>query len=224
MPRNRRSSKSKNLDKQMELIKKEFLVVQRNKAGEKKSFAAAKYAASLKAEPMMSSALTYLATIIAFGSKNKTAVKKMLEHVYPNADVQPLIEPIESLVDELRHEALMEDAEADLNDLKMMIEFEPVLMKMRALTEEFGVRKRLSVAGLNEDLKRKISSHNKVSKGTTKTNSEKFVTKLWSFYDSFQKKLTVLGVTDDAKRIKFLSSLMEMVPRLKITQNAEGSK
>ena len=75
MPRNRRSSKSKNIDRQMELLKKDFLVVARNKAGEKKSFAAGKYAASLKAEPMMSSLLTYLAAIISFGGKNKAAVK-----------------------------------------------------------------------------------------------------------------------------------------------------
>ena len=233
MSRNRRSSKSKNIDRQMELLKRDFLVVARNKAGEKKSFAAGKYAASLPAAPMMSSLLTYLAAIISFGGKNKAAVKKMLEHTYPNADVQPMVEGLESLVNEVQIESLMEDAETDLNDLRMMIEFEPVLMKMQSLTEEFefGSPQRLSVAVLREELKSvvkgsgKVASPKKVSsKGPTKTPSEKFATKLWSFYDSFQKKLTVLGVTDDAKRLKFLSSLMDMVPRLKITQNAEVSK
>ena len=221
MPRNRRSSNSKKIDKQMAELRKDFLVVARNKAGEKKSFAAAKFASGLQAEPMMSSILTYLATIIAFGSKNKANVKKMLEQFYPTDDVQPLVEDLEELVEDLRYDALIEGEESDINDLTILINIEPELMKLRSLTEH-----RLSVAVMNEELKSVVKGVGKVAspKKATKTTGEQLATKLWSFYSSFHKKLGELGVTDDAKRLQFLSSLMDMVPRLKITQNAEGSK
>ena len=216
----------KKVDKRMDQLRKEFkkssLVLRKNKSALKKSATAARFAASLQAEPMLASAVTYMATLLALGGKNKKAIRSMLEGVYPNVDVTPLLESFDGLMEELEHEALMEDGADDLNNLKNLVEFEPVLMRMMALTEEFafGSPQRLSVFSINEELKRAV----KGEKGTTTTSKDQQLKSFFTFYDIFQKKLTELGVTDDAKTAKFLGSLMDLVPRIKIKRNAERSK
>ncbi len=124
----------KKVDKRMDQLRKEFkkssLVLRKNKSALKKSATAARFAASLQAEPMLASAVTYMATLLVLGGKNKKAIRSMLEGVYPNVDVEPLLEAFDGLMEELEHEALMEDA---ADDLKILVEFEPVLMRMMAL-------------------------------------------------------------------------------------------
>jgi hypothetical protein len=226
----RRSSKSKNIDRQMELLKKDFLVVKRGKAGEKKSFAAGKFAAGSGSQQMWSSVLSYLAAIFIFGGKNKAQTKKMLEHVFPNdVDRERLVEELLSevhlniMISESKQLGMDEIEEGIYEDI--LIEFEPILIEMQSFIDEFDLPEsgRLTVSILNEEIqniKGGKAASNKVVKETPKQKQAK---RFWKFFTLFQNKLAEFSIVEDENIAKFLVTLTNMVRRIQIKGKAEVS-
>jgi hypothetical protein len=218
----RRSSKTKNIDKQMELLKKQFLVVKRNKAGEKKSFSAGKFAAGNGAEHMWSSVLSYLAAIFIFGGKNKAATKKMLEQNFPDVDADLIMEQIEIMVDEAQSPLMEMD---EFND-HIMFQFEPVLMKMQRLLEEWDSPDggRLSVAVLNEEA-HQIQKKKKVvpsGKGMTpKEKKKQQLKRFYHLYDVFKNKLAEHNIIDPDRVRQFLEIMISKVANISIKSGKE---
>lgn len=223
-----RSSKTKKIDKRMDQLRKEFkkssIVLRKNRSGLKKSASAARFAASLQAEPMMASVLTYLATIIAMGGKHKAAVKAMLQECgIPDANIQPILGSFEDMIDGL-NDPLMEDMDDEIDSL-FWLDFEPTLIEMWSLTEEFdSPSQRLSVSVLNEEAKRHLVKGKKASKETSPkelTPREMALQKFFHFYDLFRIQLEKHGITDDDRRAKFLVDMVNLVNRINI-KKGEG--
>jgi hypothetical protein len=217
----------KKMDKEMQALirsmeKKEVLVVKRNKAGEKKSFAAGKFAAGGGAEHMWSSVLNYLAAIFIFGGKNKAKTKQMLEQNFPDVDADLIMEQIEIMVDEAQN-PLMEMNEVDT---RIILDFEPVLMKMQRLVEEWGTPDcgRLSVAALNEEVhqiqkKKKVVSS--VKEMTPKEKKKQQLKRFYHLYDVFKNKLAEHNVIDPDRVRQFLEIMISKVANISIKSGKE---
>jgi hypothetical protein len=220
----RRSSKTKNIDKQMELLKKKFLVVARNKAGEKKSFAAGKFAAGGGAEHMWSSVLNYLAAIFIFGGKNKAKTKQMLEQNFPDVDADLIMEQIEIMVDEAESPLMAMDE----IDTQILLDFEPVLMKMQRLVEEWDTPEshRLCLVDLCEEVrqiqrKKVVPS---VKEMTPKERQQQQLKRFYHLYDVFKNKLAEHNIIDPDRVRQFLEIMISKVANISIKSREEGKK
>jgi len=140
-------------------------------------------------------------------------------------ELEPLLE---SIMMDLQHAAiLMEDDEVELHDLKIILECESEILSMMSLTEEFefGSPQRLSVAVLNEELKRAVKGGGKVASSDKGNTKQMQLKRFFSFYEIFNKKLTEFGIaSDDERTAKFLVSLMNLVPRIQLKRNEEAMK
>jgi hypothetical protein len=215
--------KTKKIDKRMDQLRKEFkkssLVLKKNKAGLKKSASAARFAASLSSEQMMASVLTYLATIIALGSKHKAAVKAMLEDTLPDVDVEPLIGSLNGLVHDLQSPLMESEYDGEFDSL--FWDLEPILLEMMEAESQ-----KLSVAQLNEEVQKLKTKKAVSSDKSTKELSpkEQRLRRFYKFFTLFQNKMAEYQVQSDEKIAKFLTELINLVNRVRISKSNEEVK
>ena len=212
----RRSSKTKKIDKKMELIKAQFrknhLVMKKTKSSMAKMRSSGRYISSLPPEPWLTAFAYFVINAMPAGGggKMKKALMKLMKEQYSPEewiDVEPL------------YESMMEDAESlmEAEQFELLIEMEDLVSLLEELMMEAEqLDGRLTVEKLNQDAK--------IIKGkqlTVEQVKEQKRIRFFEFFNKFQSKLASLGINDDGEITKFLLAMTNAVHKVKIANRVE---
>ena len=196
------SRQTKKVDKQMELIKKQFrknhMVMKKQKASMAKAKSAGRFVSSLKPEPWLTAFATFLIYAMpSGGGKTKKVLRSMLESEYPPEVWTEALPIYESLMEMENVQPLME-----MEDVELLLE------NLVLWTEDFDSDGRLTVNKLNEEVEN--------IKGKQLTVKEQMRLRFYKFLKLFEEKLASLNIVEDSEITKFLLSMTNAVHKVKI--------
>ena len=197
---------STEIEKNIAQIKKDFLVISRQKSGNEKAAALGKSISVYTPENFLSSIIFFLVNAIPNeGIKTKSVLKRILDESTSIA-LTPLFD---DLLVSLRKEAYLTGNIGEFDKLK------PYIQKMVEIVAEN--RCHLTVAALNEVVQN-LKNGGEVASSIS--DEQQKLVRFFTFFNVFQKRLEELNVTDTAAISRFLISLIDMVPRMQVTKPA----
>ena len=210
-----RSSKAKKVDKQMDKIRAEFMknhmVMKKQKATVAKTKTAGRYASNLPPEGWLTAVATFLIYALPRDSgKAKKILRKMLETMTPNVDVEPLLETLM-----VRRELLMESRDFDptMDDEELELVWADLMLEAEILDDAEVVSSTLTVRQLNDSVKN-------IQKKELSVKEQQRL-RFYQFLKAFEEKLLTLGVSGDAEVWRFLDIMISKVANISIKNRKE---
>jgi hypothetical protein len=203
-----RRSKAKQVDKKMDQLRAEFMknhvIMKKQKQSIAKSRSCGRFVATLKPEGWFTAVATFLIYALPRDSgKAKKVLRKMLETMELNGDVEPLLE---SLMESREFEPPMDNEELELvwSDLMLEVEY---------LDNAEVVSSNLNVRALNEEVK-------KLQKKELSIKEQKRL-RFYQFLKAFEEKLLTVGISGDDAIWKFLDIMISKVANISIKNRKE---
>ena len=226
----RRSSKIKKIDKQMDKLRKEFekqhLVMKKQKASMTKAKSAGRFVSSLQnPENWVTAFVSFIIYAMPknSGKVKKTLIKLLSEDYSPNLwrNIEPIME---SMMVELI--PLMETMEG--YD-PLMTEFEPLVEEMVIILEEFeedsvrGYTLRQLLEETDTELLEKATTTTTVGKeGKVLSAKDKLRIQFFDLLKKFKTKMLEFGYSEDSDIERFLGKMILLTNRVSVKSKSKG--
>jgi hypothetical protein len=200
--------KTKKIDKRMDQIRAEFqknhVIMKKQKASIAKTRATGRFVSALPADGWLTAVATFLIYALPRDSgKAKKTLRKMLETMELNGDVEPLLE---SLMESRTFDSPMDNEELSLV-------WEDLMMEAEHLDDAEAVSSNLTVRALNESVK-------KLQKKELSIKEQKRL-RFYQFLKAFEEKLLIMGISGDAEVWRFLEIMISKVANISIKNRRE---
>ena len=212
-----KGSNMKTVDKQLEIVKKQFarqaLILKKVPSFLKKAKAFGRATGGLPPEPFLATLVTYMVAAMARGGKNPKSLLKMLESELqlPSELCNGLESLAETLLDMEDYGPLLE------TDAQIMIGLEDVILDLMEFDSPYS---KLSVATLIEEVRKVAPKVVSSDKGGKDAQIKMFFT----MYSKFLEKLKEFNVTTPEKIAEFLHMMTSKIQLIKIKKSAEVNK
>jgi hypothetical protein len=205
-----RISKARKMDKQMDKIRAEFqknhVIMKKQKASVAKTKSTGRFVSALPAEGWLTAVATFLIYALPRDSgKAKKTLRKMLETMEINGDVEPLVENL------MESRYFYFEPTMDAEELALV--WEDLMMEAEHLDDAEVEPSRLNLRILNEEVK-------KIQKKTLSVKEQKKL-RFYTFLKKFEEKLLTLKISGDAEVWRFLDIMTSKIANISIKNREE---